>query len=631
MDDLQPALSAALDRAVAACNAGRLVEAEELCRQIVNARHDFFDALHLLALVQSMLGKKEDALASFDRALDLQPEHAEVLANRGAALHELKRFEEALAGFDRALALRPDLAEAHSNRGNTLRELGRFAEAIASYDRALALRPRYAEALSNRGVTLHRGQRFEEALASFDRALGLRPDYPEALSNRGNVLRNLGRAEEALASYDRALALRPDYAEALSNRGVILHELKRFEEALASCDRALALRPHYAEALCNRGVALNELNRFEEALASYDRALALRPNYPVALSNRGNTLRELKRFEEALASYGRAVALRPNYAPAHHNEALCRLLVGDFERGWEKCEWRRELEHTRARERRFAQPLLRDLNAVAGKTVLLYGEQGLGDMIQFCRYVPLVAEHAAHVILQIPRALHGLMSTLSGAPQIISVRDPPPPFDERCPLLSLPLAFGTRLETIPSTTPYLHASLQAVTRWNARLGPRGRPRIGLVWSGRPTNRNDRNRSIGLAALLPLLDVDATFVSLQHEVRADDAQVLADRSDLLHFGDDLKDFADTAALVLALDLVISVDTSVAHLAGALAKPVWVLLPFIPDWRWLLDRDDSPWYPTARLFRQDHTRAWDHVIAHACGALRDFVQDCKMRSG
>ena len=638
--------------------AGRLAEAEESYRQILATQPDHFDSLHLLGVIFHQRGNHAAAIHQIDFALRRDPNNVFALNNRGVALKELKRFEEALANYDRALTLRPDYADALSNRGLALHELKRFEEALASYDRALTLRPHYAEALSNRGLTLHELKRFEEALASYDRALALRPDYAEALFNRGNSLKELKRFEEALASYHRALTLRPDYADALFNRGLTLHELKRFEEALASYDCALTLRPDYADALSNRGLTLHELKRFEEALASYDRALTLRPDYADALYNRGNALYELKRFEAALASYDRALTVQPDYtqalynsgvtlhelrwfeaelasydraltlrpddAQAHFNEASCRMLIGDFHRGLEKNEWRWETEQLRNEKRNFARPLWLGSNEIKGKTILLHAEQGFGDTIQFCRYVPLVAERAARVILEVQTALHELMSGLPGAAQIVCRGEPLPDFDMHCPLLSLPLAFGTRLETIPSATPYLHASPDAVMSWNARLGPKSRPRIGLVWSGRPAHRNDRNRSLRLSSFLPLLDVDATFVSLQREVRADDATVLQDRSDLFHFSDELRNFSDTAALMSNLDLIVSVDTSVAHLAGALGKSVWVLLPFIPDWRWLLDREDSPWYPTTRLFRQDDTREWDNVIARVRAALHDFVR-------
>jgi tetratricopeptide (TPR) repeat protein len=611
--------------ALALHQAGRLADAEKIYNQILATQPDHFDSLHLLGLILHQRGHHAAAVRQIDFALKISPDNILALNNRGIALHRLKRFAEALASYDRALAMRPDYAEALSNRGNTLHALKRLEEALASYDRALAARPDYAEALSNRGNTLKELKRFAEALASHDRALVVRPNYADAYSNRGNALYELKQFEEALASYDRALALRPDFAEAHGNRGNALHALKRFEEALAAYDRALTLRPDYAEAHYNRGNTLHGLKRFEEALASHERALALAPDYSEALANRGVVLHELKRFDEALASYGRALVVRPNFAEAHYGEALCRMLTGDLPRGWENHEWRWETEQLGNGKRNFSQPPWAGSNEIMGKTILLHAEQGFGDTIQFCRYVPFVAERAARVILEVQKPLHELMSTLPGVAQIVSKGEPLPDFDMHCPLLSLPLAFGTQLATIPSETPYLRASPQAAMKWNGRLGPKSRPRIALAWSGRPTHKNDHNRSIGLSSFLSLLiGIDATYVSLQREVRAGDAAVLQSRSDLLHFGDELTNFSDTAALMSNLDLIIAVDTSVAHLAGALAKPVWVLLPFIPDWRWLLDREDSPWYPTARLFRQDDTRGWDGVLARAHAALRDHIR-------
>ena len=474
-------------------------------------------------------------------------------------------------------------------------------------------------------MTLHALKRFDEALASFDRALALRPDNAEALGSRGFTLHALRRFDEALASYDGALALRPNNAELHSNRSVTLFELKRFAEALASGDRAVALRPDYPEAHANRGNALSVLKRFDEALADYDRALALRPDYAEAHTNRGVTVHMLKRFDEALQCYERALAVRPDFAEAHYNEGLSRLLTGDFDRGWRKHEWWREIAQFKHAERNFAQPRWTGSQEIAGKTILLHAEQGFGDTIQFCRYAPRVAALGARVILEVQEALRDLIRrSLDGAVQVVAKGDTVPPFDMHCPLLSLPLVFGTGLATIPGETPYLHASAQAVANWSARLPPKTRPRIGLAWSGRPEHNNDQNRSIDLASFLsPLQGIDATLVSLQREVRAADAIVLQERSDVIHFGEELKDFSDTAALAANMDLVIAVDTSVAHLAGALAKPVWIVLPFVPDWRWLLDRDDSPWYPTARLFRQDGSRQWDGAFARLRTALDDFL--------
>jgi len=616
-------------------------------------------ALNNRGIALNALMRFDEALASYDRAIALRPDFIEALMNRGNTLQELQRFDAALASFDRAIAVRPDHADAHYNRANTLQALARFDEALASFDRALALRPGYAQALVNRGVTLHalaryeealascdaavtlwpdgdaafanRGmtlhalKRFDEALASFDRALALRTDNVEALGSRGVTLHVLRRFDEALASYDRALELRPDNAEVHSNRSVTLFELKRFAEALASGDRAVALRPDYPEAHANRGNALSVLKRFDEALAEYDRALALRPDYAEAHTNRGVTLHMLKRFDEALQCYARALAARPDFAEAHYNEGLSRLLTGDFDRGWAKHDWWRETVQLKHAGWNFAQPRLTASQGIAGKTILLHAEQGFGDTIQFCRYAPRIEALGGRAILEVQRPLHDLMHTLPGAAQIVSKGEPLPDFDMHCPMLSLPLVFGTGLATIPRETPYLRASAQAVVNWNARLPAKTRPRLGLAWSGRPEHNNDQNRSIDLASFLSSLQgIDATLVSLQREVRAADAVVLQERSDVIHFGDELKTFADTAALMANVDLVVSVDTSVAHLAGALAKPVWVLLPFIPDWRWLLDRQDSPWYPTARLFRQDDSRRWDSIFARLRAALGDFLR-------
>jgi tetratricopeptide (TPR) repeat protein len=639
--------------------AGRLADAERLYRQILAAQPDHCDSLYLLSVICYQRGdyaqalgridlaleinpdnslawnqrglalqrlqRFEEALASYDRALALWRDHAEALCNRGAVLHELKRFDEALASYDRALALRPHYAEAFCYRGAALRQLKRLEEALASYDRALAIQPDYAEALSNRGDVLVELKRFDEALASYDAALAIQPDHSERLCNRGVALHEIKRSGEALASYDRALALGLDSAELHYNRGNALLALKRFDEALASYDRAIARWPDYAWAHCNRGVALHGLTRFEDALASHEHAVALQPDSAITHSNRGVALYHLKRLEEALASYERALALQPDLPDAHYGEAHCRLLIGDLPRGWEKFEWRWKIEPFKSDKRDFVQPQWSGSQNIAGQTVLLHTADGFGDTIQFVRYAPLVAARGARVILEVLKPQQELMCTLAGVTQVVARGEPLPDFDWHCILLSLPLAFGTRLATIPSETPYLRAAASLADSWNARLGPRDRPRIGVAWSGNPIHGNDRNRSIGLRALLPLLaGIDATFVSLHRDVRAADAAVLAERTDILHFGEQLGDYADTAALISNLDLIVSVDTSVVHLAGALAKPVWILLPFMPDWRWLLDREDSPWYPTARLFRQDATRMWDGLIPRVRAALHDYVR-------
>jgi tetratricopeptide (TPR) repeat protein len=615
-------LPQALNRAVAAYRAGQLAQAEVLCQQIISVDRNYFDALYVLAVVQAGLGKNVEALANYDGALVLQPRHAEALSNRGNALKALKRFDEALDSFDRALAAQPDYPAALSNRGAVLFEIARYEEALATYDRSLAIRPDQVVALYNRGGALQKLGRFEEALSSYDRALAISPELVEAHVNRGNTLIALDRHNDALASFDTALALRPDLVEALTSRGNALNGLKRHEEALTSYDRAIACQPAYAAAHYNRGTTLHEMKRYDEALESYDRAISLQPDYPEAFSNLGATLWELKRHDEALASYDRAIALQPTFPEAHWNAASLRLLTGDFEHGWEEYEWRWKYKTMALAKRNFAQPQWSG-EPIEGKTILLHSEQGLGDAIQFSRYVPLVAGRGARVILEVDRRLRELMSSLDGAAQVLSTGDALPDFDMHCPLLSLPRAFHTLIETVPSRTPYLHASPERLAKWAARLGPERGLRVGLIWSGNPAHHRDHARSIALSALMPLLGVPAIFFSLQKDVRSADAAVLAGRRDVIQIADELADFSDTAAIMAQLDLIISVDTSTVHLAGALGRPVWILLPYLPDWRWLLDRDTSPWYPTARLFRQDEARGWGSVIPRVQAALSELT--------
>jgi len=621
-------LAQALNRAISAYQIGNLIEAEKLCVKVTSVKRDFFDALNVLAVVQASLGKNDLALTTYNRALALRPNFADGFYNRGVILCYLKRHNEALASYDQAIVLRPGYIDALYNRGITLQELGRYDEAVTSYDEALALRPN-VEALKARSNTLHILKRFVEAIAGYDLALTIRPDDAEACSNRGISLGELKRFDEALESYNRALTLRPDYVDAFYNRGAALKGLKRLDDALASYDAAISYQPNFADAHNNRGSILRELERFDEAMESYERVLSIQPNNPDALNNRGNVLKELGRFDEALMNYDRALSVRPDHAVANWNVAVLRLLTGDFNRGWEKHEWRWQNDDLELQKRNFKQPLWIGTEAIEGKTILLHSEQGLGDTLQFCRYASLVAARGARAILEVQAPLHELMSSLVGASKIISKGDLLPEFDFHCPLLSLPLAFETRLETIPSDNPYLRAPSQALMNWSARLGPTRRSRVGLVWSGNAGHKRDRERSIALHTLLPLLDIDATFVSLQKEMRSGDVAALKDHGDILNFGDELRDFSDTAALISQLDLVIAVDTSVAHLAGALGKPVWLLLTYVPDWRWLLDRDDSPWYPTARLFRQNDTREWHSVVIRVREALLQFIE-CQRQS-
>ncbi len=562
------------------------------------------------------LGQPRDALEAYGRALLARPDYTEALCNRGAALAALGRHDEALESYDRALAIVPDSSAALSNRGNALKALGRLDEALADYDRALTARPDDAQALFNRGVTLHELKRFELALESYDRALAVAPDFSAALSNRGDALRELGRLKDALESYDRALVTRPDYAEAFSNRGNVLKALRRFDDALESYDAALRLRPDDPVVLSNRAVTLQALDRLDEALASCDRALASDADRVEALINRASVLQELRRFDEALATYDRAAAIAPDHAEVRTNRAFLLLLTGDMVRGWPAYEWRRKLPSWV--ERGFAKPEWSGED-IAGKRLLLHAEQGFGDTIQFARYAAQAARRGADVILEVQASIAPLLGGLFGVEVVAAGRDPLPAFDLHCPLLSLPRLFATTPATIPAGVPYIVAPADRIAAWAPRLPAEGL-RVGLAWSGHPNNVRDHERSIPFARLASLVGVPGTrFVSLQKDIRATDADDFRRCGNVIELGGELRDFADTAAVIAQLDLVITVDTAVAHLAGAMGKPVWVLLPRVPDFRWLLDRPTSPWYPSARLFRKGRADSWDTVIAGAATEL------------
>ena len=463
------------------------------------------------------------------------------------------------------------------------------------------------------GAALSQQGNHTEGLHYIDAATQIEEQSASIYNSRGNVLAALQRFDEAVASYDKAIALKSNFAEPFCNRGGALQELKRFDEALASYDKAIALKPNSAEAFCNRGLALQELNRFDEALASYDKAIALTPDYAEAFCGRGAALQALKRLDEALASYDKAIALKPEYADAHMNRALVRLLLGRYHEGWTDNEWRWRVKDFSSKRPDIKAPVWQGEN-LSGRHLLVFSEQGLGDVIQFVRFLPLLAECKCKITLLAPAKLVPLLRLSSEQIEIVSELRNVESIDFQVPLMSLPLAFNTRLETIPSKTPYLVASPERVKVWEARLPKSRAPRVGIGWAGNPIFSTDKSRSIGLPRLLRLLSVPRVqFISLQKDLRGGDEELLRQHPQVIHLGDRLNDFSETAAVMSLLELVISSDTAPVHLAGALGRPVWVLLRHIPDWRWLLDRDDSPWYPSARLFRQPVAGDWDSVVA------------------
>jgi tetratricopeptide (TPR) repeat protein len=577
------------------------------------------------AVVLGFMKRLPEALASYDRAVAIAPTDAIAQCNRAMLLLALGNKDAALAGFDAAVALDPKNYTAYLGRGGLLQERTAWADSLAAYDQAIAINSENPASYYNRGTVLQELAQTAAALDSFERSIALNPNFALAHGKRAQTLQELGQLPAALDSYDRALALDPSDASTHSNRGVLLQKMGQLTAALAGYDQAIALNPKYAEGWFNRGGALADLENLDMALASYDRAITEKPDYARAYVNRGVTLQSLGLVPEAVASYEKCIAISPKIPEAHYNLALASLTLGNYATGWAEYEWRWLAEGGPIfREKRdFVEPLWVGNANISGKTILLYGEQGLGDSLQFCRYVELVAKLGARVILEVPGPLVSLCSTLSGVAQVIPYGSPLPGYDFQCPLMSLPWAFNSTLKTIPSTGRYLHSDPGKVAAWRQRLGERVKPRIGLTWSGNQTAGTNRKRHFALSNLAPHLPADFDYFCLQTEVVEADQVTLAKVREIRQFNGLLRDFTDTAALCECMDMVVSVDTSVAHMSGALGKSTWVLLASTADWRWLLDRDDSPWYQSVRVFRQRYPGDWNGVFERVAAALSEEI--------
>ena len=550
--------------------------------------------------------------------------------NEAVSLQRAGRLREAEKIYTRVLKAAPDHFGALNLLGAVKARLGHLGEAQRLFSAATKINPQAPEAWSNLGQALHALKRAPEALQCLDKARALAPEDLDTLNQRANVLLSLDRPGEARAEFALVLARAPGHVEARINSGLAQAALGFPELALAEFDRALALVPSHPMAQFNRGVALMKLRRYAEALAANERALAGAPDHIGAWLNRGRALAQLNRNQEAIACYGKVTAIRKDHADALFNEAIALLTLGQYRQGFEKYEWRWRRTGMPAQPSR-GRPLWRGDYPLARKTVLLHAEQGLGDTIQLARYVPQLAASGAKIVLEVQAELRTLMAGLGGADTVVARGEKPPPFDVHCPFGSLPLAFKTESGAVPTPIPYLSADVAHLAKWSARIEQLARPRIAIAWSGNASHDNDRNRSMAFATLARLFSSPnatparspASFVSIQRDVRNDDQAPLAAASGVSHVGDELEDFSDTAAVLAMCDLVIAVDTAVAHLAGAMGRPLWVLLPFAPDWRWTLDGETSPWYPAARLFRQTSTGDWDGVIERVGTALADFT--------
>ncbi|HEY3901737.1 MAG TPA: tetratricopeptide repeat protein [Chthoniobacter sp.] len=547
---------AAYQQALFHRQAGRLAEAEPLLREVVAARPDHAKAWHQLGLVVLALGRPGEAVECIGRAIALNPSDAYPYSDQGVAYAHLGRGEEAVACYERALRLAPELAYAHRNLADTLFSLGRQDEAIASYQRALALMPNDAATHNNLGNVYLRQNRLPEAGACYERATQLDPRLLVAQSNLGDILTKLGRPDAGFTCAQRALALDPNFADGYLNLGAACWQMGRFADAEA----------------CSR----------------------------------------------------RAIAMRPDFVDAHVNLGILLLLNGRYEEGWREYSWTWHAQSRAARPRKTLAETW-DGNPAPGKTILTYADQGAGDTIHFLRYVPLLAAraNAARILIECqPPLLPLLRQWRSAAVEIVATGEADKlsePHDLQIPLLRLPLALG-HYPPLPMSAPYLEADAERRALWRARLDRAPALRVGLAWAGNPSHTDDRRRSMPVEALVPLLSVPGvSFVSLQVSPHSQLPTVIA-ATGIHDFVADIQDFADTAALVAELDLIITVDTATAHVAGALGRPVWVMLAFIADWRWGLEREDTPWYPTMRLFRQGRAGDWAGVVERIAGALR-----------
>ncbi len=554
-------------------------------------------------------------------AVQSRPFNVAQTLQEALSLHQQGRLREAEKLYTRTLKASPGNFDALHLLGLVKAQSGQMGEAYRLMAAALKINPDVPDVLVNFANVLHALKRDAEALVYLDKALVLRPDDLDALLNRGNALNALNRHQEAIACFDAALARNPGRSDALLNRGTARAALGRHAQALADFDAILAHAPNNGEALYNRGTALLDLDRADQALAAFDAVLANAPQHAKAWNNRGRALQMLNRHADAITSFEKAIANEKDYADAHSNLALSLLTLGELQRGFAEYEWRWKRSGMSEARRNYRGRLWLGEFPLGQRTILLPAEQGLGDTVQFVRYAPLLARAGATVLLEVQPELKTLLASVDGVASCHARGEPLPPYDFYCPLGSLPLAIKTEPSTIPADIPYLRADDARIAKWRPAVEALPGKRVALAWAGHSRHPNDRNRSIELRLFEPLFALDGvSVISVQRETRADDAALLARNGNVTHLGAGLDDMADTAAIAALTDITITVDTSVAHLAAAIGRETWVLLPFSPDWRWTLAGDHSPWYPNVRLFRQRTPGDWPSVIAAVYDALR-----------
>lgn len=619
-------------------------KAAQLCQYVLQLDPGHFESLHLCGLIAHRRGDIDGACWFLEAATASEPDNPVAQYNAGALFQQKGHLDEALKRFTRAIALNPDYVAAHCRMGSVLAALDRPEEGLDYSIRATELAPNDGEAFLECGRILCQLAIYPMAAECLDKARQLGADEAEidlwqsrlalaqdgqadphavlsdeTLLQSGNRLKAAGQFASAAVHYRRLIERDGGNLVARYHLAQCCYELEQADLAAAQYEEIIARDPAAAEAHFNLGVILHEAQELPAAIAAYRRAIALRPDHPDTHYNLGNALKEQNLPDEAIAEYDLAIGLRPDYASAHLNRALALLLKGDYRQGWVAYEWRWQTRGLAAHQRNFPQPLWLGKEALKGRSILLHGEQGLGDSLQFCRYAKDVQALGARVILEVPASLIPVLKGLPGVDQLLARGSPLPNFDYHCPLLSLPLALALEIARMPPPAPYLHADTGQVAHWRSLLGEQRKPRVGIAWRGSAVNTNDARRSMALNELLPALVADCDYYCLQKDFSPEDLAQLQDAPHLRCFADQLPDFGATAALCELMDVIVCVDTSIAHLAGALGKPVLLMLPFNPDWRWLLAREDSIWYPRVRVLRQPSAGDWPAVAS----AVRDAL--------